>query len=155
MPARGDLIPVVQKSYDLCAGLYTHVNRFPRTQRSLLGRVILEDALAMLVSLTVANRRTDKAETLREASGRLDALRITLRLGKHLGSFRMAKRGRSSASCSSNDGTFSSMPWLYACASTSRKAATFRQSMAGSCRRSVFGTCFADSLCSEGIEAKV
>ena len=39
----------------------------------------------MLVSLTVANRRTEKAETLREASGRLDALRITLRLGKHLG----------------------------------------------------------------------
>jgi hypothetical protein len=80
-----DLIPVVQKSYDLCAGLYTHVNRFPRAQRGLLGRVILEDALAMLVSLTVANRRTDRAETLREASGRLDALRITLRLGRHLG----------------------------------------------------------------------
>ena len=80
-----DLIPVVQKSYDLCAGLYTHVNRFPRAERSLLGRVILEDALAMLVSLTVANRRADKTETLREASGRLDALRITLRLGRHLG----------------------------------------------------------------------
>lgn len=80
-----DLIPVVQKSYDLCAGLYTHVNRFPRAQRGLLGRVILEDALQMLVSLTVANRRVDKAETLREASGRLDALRITLRLGKRLG----------------------------------------------------------------------
>ena len=76
---------MVQKSYDLCAGLYTHVNRFPRAQRGLLGRVILEDALQMLVSLTVANRRADKAETLREASGRLDALRITLRLGKHLG----------------------------------------------------------------------
>ena len=86
MAARGaDLIPVVQKSYDLCAGLYTHVNRFPRAERGLLGRVILEDALAMLVSLTVANRRTDEAETLRDASGRLDALRITLRLGKHLG----------------------------------------------------------------------
>jgi hypothetical protein len=80
-----DLIPVVQKSYDLCAGLYAHVNRFPRAQRGLLGRVMLEDALEMLVSLTVANRRTDKTETLREASGRLDALRITLRLGKRLG----------------------------------------------------------------------
>lgn len=80
-----DLIPVVQKSYDLCAGLYTHVHRFPRAERGLLGRVILEDALAMLVSLTIANRRADKAETLREASGRLDALRITLRLGMHLG----------------------------------------------------------------------
>jgi hypothetical protein len=83
--ADSDLIPVVQKSYDLCAGLYAHVHRFPRAERGLLGRVILEDALALLVSLTVANRRTEKAETLREASGRLDALRITLRLGKRLG----------------------------------------------------------------------
>jgi hypothetical protein len=74
MAARGtDLIPVVQKSYDLCAGLYTHVNRFPRAERGLLGRVILEDALAMLVSLTVANRRTDKAETLREAPPRVES----------------------------------------------------------------------------------
>lgn len=41
MRSRGaDLIPVVQKSYDLCAGLYTHVNQFPRAQRGLLGRVI-------------------------------------------------------------------------------------------------------------------
>ncbi|MCC6766201.1 MAG: four helix bundle protein [Deltaproteobacteria bacterium] len=86
MPARStDLIPVVQKSYDLCAGLYAQVHRFPRVERGLLGRVILEDALQMLVALTVANRRSDKAETLREASGRLDALRITLRLGKRLG----------------------------------------------------------------------
>jgi hypothetical protein len=80
-----DLVPVVQKSYDLCAGLYTHVNRFPRAQRGLLGRVILDDALQMLVLMTVANRRAEKGETLAEASGRLDALRITLRLSKRLG----------------------------------------------------------------------
>ena len=80
-----DLIPVVQKSYDLCADLDVHVNRFPRAQRGLLGRVILEGALQMLVSLAAANRRPDKAATLDEASGRLDALRITLRLGKRLG----------------------------------------------------------------------
>jgi hypothetical protein len=86
MASRGsDLIPVVQKSYDLCALLYTYVNRFPRAQRGLLGRVILEDALQMLVLMTVANRRAEKSETLAEASGRLDALRITLRLGKRLG----------------------------------------------------------------------
>ena len=80
-----DLIPVVQRSYDLCAGLYEHVNRFPRAQRGLLGRVILEDALRMLVLFTVANRRHDKAETLAEASGRLDALRIALRLSHRVG----------------------------------------------------------------------
>lgn len=80
-----DLIPVVQRSYDLCVGLYEHVNQFPRAQRTLLGRVILEDALQMLVLLTVANRRATKGESLAEASGRLDALRITLRLSQRLG----------------------------------------------------------------------
>jgi hypothetical protein len=32
-----DLIPIVQRAYDLCVGLYAHVNRFPRAQRTLLG----------------------------------------------------------------------------------------------------------------------
>lgn len=33
MRSRGpDLIPVVQRSYALCAGLFEHVNRFPRAQ---------------------------------------------------------------------------------------------------------------------------
>ena len=41
---RVDLIPVVQRSYDLWADLYEHVNRFPRAQRTLLGRLILDDA---------------------------------------------------------------------------------------------------------------
>jgi hypothetical protein len=39
----------------------------------------------MLTLLTIANRRAARVETLAEASGRLDALRITLRLSKHLG----------------------------------------------------------------------
>jgi hypothetical protein len=80
-----DLIPVVQRSYDLCAHLHEHVNRFPRAQRGLLGRTMVDGALQMLVSLTVANRRSRKDEALEEASGRLDALRITMRLSKRLG----------------------------------------------------------------------
>ena len=64
-----DLLPIVQRSYDLCAHLYEHVNRFPRTQRGLRGRVVLDDALQMLTLLTVANRRIRKGETLNEASG--------------------------------------------------------------------------------------
>jgi len=80
-----EAIPVVQRSYDLCASLYAHVNRFPRAERGLLGRVILDDALQMLTLLTVATRRTARVESLEEASGRLDALRIALRLSKRLG----------------------------------------------------------------------
>ena len=74
-----DLISIVQRSYDLCAGLYEHVNRFPRAQRGLLGRVVLDDALQMLTLFTVANRRSQKSEALAEASGRLDALRMARR----------------------------------------------------------------------------
>jgi hypothetical protein len=39
----------------------------------------------MMVLLTVANRRTEKGACLAEASGRFDALRITLRLSQRLG----------------------------------------------------------------------
>lgn len=86
MAARdGELIPVVARSYDLCAGIYEHVNRFPRAQRGLLGRVVIDDALRLLALLTVANRLRERAEPLAEASGRLDAIRVTLRLSHHLG----------------------------------------------------------------------
>ncbi len=86
MPSRdGELIPVVQRSYDLCADIYEHVNRFPRAQRGLLGRVVIDDALRMLALLTVANRLRERADSLAEASGRLDAVRIALRLSHHLG----------------------------------------------------------------------
>ena len=41
---------------------------------------MLDDALQMLTLLTVANGQARKSEILTDASGRLDALRITLRL---------------------------------------------------------------------------
>ena len=81
----GELIPVVQRSYDLCAAIYEHVNRFPRAQRGLLGRVVIDDALRMLALLTVANRLRERGGSLAEASGRLDAVRIALRLSHQLG----------------------------------------------------------------------
>lgn len=77
--------PIVGLTYDLCGSLYEHVNRFPRAQRTLLGRVVLDEALRMLAALTVANRLADKREALAEASGRLDAVRIALRPATRLG----------------------------------------------------------------------
>ncbi|MGH2603817.1 MAG: hypothetical protein ACRDJ9_31085 [Dehalococcoidia bacterium] len=70
-----DGAPIVVRAYDLCAALYAHVNRFPRAQRTLLGRMVLGEALRMLAALTVANRLVDKHQPLAEASGHLDALR--------------------------------------------------------------------------------
>ncbi|MBM3668207.1 MAG: hypothetical protein FJW90_12210 [Actinobacteria bacterium] len=85
MPAEEERAPIIVRSYDLCAALYEHVDRFPRAQRTLLGRVILDEGLRMLTALSLANRLADKREALAEASGRLDALRISLRLAKRLG----------------------------------------------------------------------
>ncbi len=67
------MLPIVQRSYDLCAALYEHVNRLPRAQRGLIGRVMLDDGLRMLGLFAVANRRREKRETQAEASGHLDA----------------------------------------------------------------------------------
>jgi hypothetical protein len=55
MSRDGELIPVVQRSYELCAAIYDHVNCFPRAQRGLIGRVVIDDALRMLALLTMAN----------------------------------------------------------------------------------------------------
>lgn len=76
--------PIVVSAYDLCAALYEHVNRFPRAQRTLIGRLILDEALGMMAALTLANRLADEREALEEGSGWLDALRIAVRLAKRL-----------------------------------------------------------------------
>ena len=51
----------------------------------LSGREIMGLALRLLVTLVTANRRRDKVPELEEASGVVDALRITLRLSMRLG----------------------------------------------------------------------
>jgi len=74
------VIPIVQRAYDFAVALYGYVNRFPRMHKPLLGRELMGLALRLLVTLVTANRRRDKAPELEEASGTVDALRITLRL---------------------------------------------------------------------------
>lgn len=76
--------PIVGTAYDLCAERYDHVNRFPRAQRTLLGRVILDEALRMLTALTVASRVAGRQPLLAEASGHLDAVRVAVRLANRL-----------------------------------------------------------------------
>ena len=64
--------------------LYSYIDRFPRAQKMLLGREILSLALRLLVQLITANRRANKVPDLEEASGTLDAIRITPSLAKRL-----------------------------------------------------------------------
>lgn len=79
-----ELIPIVQGAYDFAVALYAHVNRFPREHKPLLGRERLGLVLRLLITLVMANRRHDKVPELEEASGAVDALRITLRLSTRL-----------------------------------------------------------------------
>ncbi|MBI3604660.1 MAG: hypothetical protein HY202_01375 [Nitrospirae bacterium] len=60
-------LPLVQRSFDLCVELYTHVNRFPRAHKPLLGRDILSAAQQMFVGLVMATRRRDRLPVLEEA----------------------------------------------------------------------------------------
>jgi len=54
-----ELIPIVQRSYDLCVGLHEHVSRFPRAQRGLLGRAILDEVLPLTLAEGFADRLDD------------------------------------------------------------------------------------------------
>ena len=79
-----ELIPIVQRAFDFAVNLYGAVNRFPRAQKPLLGRELVGLALRLLITLVTANRQRDKVPGLDEASGTVDALRITLRLSTRL-----------------------------------------------------------------------
>jgi hypothetical protein len=79
-----ELIPIVQRAYDFAVDLHGAVNRFPRAEKPLLGRELVGLALRLLLTLVTANRRRDKVSDLDEASGTVDALRITLRLSTRL-----------------------------------------------------------------------
>lgn len=63
--------PIVASAYDLCVALNEHVNRFPRAQRTLLGRLMLDEALRMPTALTLANWLADRippSSTMRDTS---------------------------------------------------------------------------------------
>lgn len=75
-----------QKLYDLVLWLYPLVNRFPKHQRSVLGRQIEELAIAMLLTIVSANKaKGTKRQRLQQTlSDELDSLRILIRLAKDL-----------------------------------------------------------------------
>ena len=78
-----DLI-IYQKTYDLLLWLYPVVNRFPKSQRFVLGQRIEKKVLDILTSIIQANVERDKILALKKTSVELDELRILIRLSKDL-----------------------------------------------------------------------
>jgi len=79
-----DLLPLAQRSFDLCIALYNHVNRFPKAHKSLLGRDILNAVQQMLIYFITATRSRDRLSALEEADLYLEKIRILARLAHSL-----------------------------------------------------------------------
>jgi four helix bundle protein len=78
-----DLI-IFQKTYDLILWLYPAVNKFPKSQRFILGQQIENTILEILKGIIEANVECQKIVYLKKISVELDKLRILIRLSKDL-----------------------------------------------------------------------
>jgi four helix bundle protein len=78
-----DLI-IFQKTYDLLLWLYPIINKFPKSQRFVLGQRLENKMLDILGSIVKANAERDKIPVLKKASVELDEFRILTRLAKDL-----------------------------------------------------------------------
>jgi four helix bundle protein len=78
-----DLV-IYQKVYDLLLYLYPIINKFPKSQRFVLGQHIENKALDLLQLLIRAQAVRDKSKPLQDISIVLDELRTLVRLAKDL-----------------------------------------------------------------------
>ncbi len=78
-----DLI-VYQKTYDFILWIYPAVNKFPKSQRFVLGQRIENKTLDLVQSIVIANSEREKTAALKKASVELDELRMLVRLSKDL-----------------------------------------------------------------------
>lgn len=77
-------LSVFEKTYELILWLYPTVNKFPKSQRFVLGQRIETAALGILEKIIMAKQSTAKTVYLKKASAELDVLRILIRLSKDL-----------------------------------------------------------------------
>jgi len=78
-----DLV-IFQKVYDLILWMYPLVNKFPKSQRFVLGQQLENTLLDILKGIIQANQERNKLETLKQVSIDLDKFRILFRLAKDL-----------------------------------------------------------------------
>jgi len=77
-------LPIFEKTYDLILWLYPAVNKFPKSQRFVLGQQIENTVLEILKGIIHANSEKNKLICLKQISVELDKLRILIRLSKDL-----------------------------------------------------------------------
>ena len=77
-------LKIFQKLYDVILWIYPMVNKFPKSQRFVLGQRIENSALELLRLVIKANAAREKKPILKEFSVELDQFRILMRLSKDL-----------------------------------------------------------------------
>lgn len=78
-----DLI-IYQKLYDLMLYAMPIVNRFPKSQRFVLGQQIQNTMIGIAMLIVQANAERDKKRTLWRIDVELEKLRLLIRLAKDL-----------------------------------------------------------------------
>ncbi|MDO8482478.1 MAG: diversity-generating retroelement protein Avd [bacterium] len=77
-------LPIFEKTYELILWIYPAVNKFPKSQRFVLGQQIENTVLNILKGIIQANSERVKLPYLKQVSVELDKLRIIIRLSKDM-----------------------------------------------------------------------
>jgi four helix bundle protein len=75
---------IYQKLYDLMLYALPIINRFPKSQRFVLGQQIQNSMIGIAVMIVQANAERDKRRTLWQIDVELEKLRLLIRLAKDL-----------------------------------------------------------------------
>lgn len=77
-------LAIFEKTYELILWLYPTVNKFPKSQRFVLGQRMETAILEILEGIIEANQERNKVLYLKRVSVELDKLRILVRLSKDM-----------------------------------------------------------------------
>jgi len=77
-------LPIFEKTYEIILWLYPTINKFPKSQKFVLGQQIENTILEILKGIIEANQERNKLPCLKKISLELDKLRILIRLAKDL-----------------------------------------------------------------------